>query len=750
METDYRLSTKDLSGQADAPEDSPESQREIRVPDDLAEWILCEIHDFEERACRDLRSRGAKACKQYNGDQWEAGVKADMRAAKRPCLTFNEIRPKIDAVIGEERRNREDWIAKPREGSDENEAEIRTALLKYVREINELQIDESRAFEDVVIPGFGGLSAHLVASPDGEAPIIRIQHRPWRELRWDWRSRSRDFTDAQWMAIAVMASVNRLKELFPTFDKDIVTEFQALRDDPLEPEVDVGERPGVSRYVDADMRPTLFEARDRQIRAVEFYWRTTRVKRIAHLRTQQGVMTRDVTDADPLLKAQLVALSDRGLAAIQERSEPAIRGCLLVGRRILAKWWSPFKGTNAFGDPLFPIFLAMASDTDGYIMGLVESMIDPQSEVNKRWSMTVENYLRQARSGGVYSDAAFENEEEVKARWGDPNYWAKTKRGAIANQEFREHTPKPTDQATIGLFQMAQEVMDRVSNIEKARLGLTSQETSGVAIRTRALQSALVQVKAFDNFRHMQLLLGKFLNANLGLMFPVKRTLRLTMPAGNSQEVTLNNPTQEQDGAWKVENSTSGNQFDITMDLTPANATYREMMAQNIASLLGQIGPMMKEVPAFLPAFMLAFKGLIQMVDGFPNREEMLQSIKEGIERFTQPKPPPQPPPPKVSVSLRGDLSPETAADMADGKLDTPPIPAEPKLPPGGEGTGEAPPPGLIPRPGPAAPPPHAAILARLAAARGMPFNPVAVSAATRPGVPVTVQTALQPPVPGA
>ncbi len=749
MPYEDRPTTEDVSGQVDAPEDDPEKQRDIRIPDELAEWVICTIHDFEERACRDVRSRGAESCRQYNSNQWEPGVKEAMRSAKRPCLTFNQIRPKIDAVIGEERRNREDWIAKPREGSDENEAEIRTALLKYVRDINELQIDESRAFEDVVITGFGGLSAHLVPSPDGEAPLIRLQYRPWRELRWDPNSRSRDYTDAQWMALVVMGSVHRLRELFPKFEKEISLEFQSLRDDPELPDVETGERPGVTRYIDGEMRPALFEGKEQRIRAVEFYWRAIRVKRIAHLRTQQGVITRDVTDADPLLEAQLQALTSQGLAAIQERTEPAIRACLVVGRKVLAKWWSPFKGTNAFGDPLFPVFIAMASDTDGHVMGLVEPMIDAQSEVNKRWSMVVENYLRQARSGGVYSDAAFENEEEVKKRWGDPNFWAKTKRGAIANQEFKEHTPKPTDQALIGLFQMAEATMDRVSNIEKARLGLTSQETSGVAIRTRALQSALVQVKAFDNFRHMQLLLGKFLNANLGIMFPVKRTLRLTMPAGNTQEVTLNNPAQNQDGAWKIENSTAGNQFDITMDLTPANATYREMQAQNIATLLGQIGPAMKEVPAFFPAFMRLVAGLIRMIDGLPDREKIIGELEEGIQRFLQPKPPPTPAPPKIAVSLRGDLSPEVAADLADGSLDNPAIPAAPKPPPGGaigEGTG-GPPTGAIPAT--ARPPINPAILARVATTHGLPFNPVALSAGPRPGAPVTVETAMQPPAQG-
>lgn len=721
---------EDVSASLRAPEDQPEKSRELKTPDDFAAWVIGLMHAFDERQCQDLRARAREAFAQYNGQQWEPAVKGELRAAKRPCLTFNEIRPKIDALIGEERRNREDWIAKPREGSDDAEAEVRTALLKYVREVNELQIDESRAWEDLAVGGFGGLAASLVPSPEGDAPLMRIQYRNWKELRWDPNSRARDYSDAQWMALSVMASVDRLKELFPDYEQDIMLEWQSLRSDPEMPDVDTGERPGVSRYIDSEMRPSLYDANEGQIRAIEFYYRTRRVLKFVHLRTQQGIIVRDVTDADPLLMAQLVALTQQGVAAIQERPMSAIRGALVVGRKTLTSWWSPFQGTNAFGDPMFPIFIAMASDTDGYIMGLVEPMIDAQAEINKRWSMTVDNYLKQGRSGGVYEDGAFENEVEVKKRWGETGYWAKARKGAIAQNAFKANVPPPTDQALVGLFQMAQLAMDRVSNIEKARLGLTSQETSGIAIRTRALQSALVQVKAFDNFRHMQLLLGKFVNANLHLMFPTTKTLRLTLPTGQTQNVTLNEPRLVE-GAWKVANSTSGNQFDITMDLTPANATFREMQAQNFANLLGQIGPPLKEIPAFFPAYLKMLSGLIRMIDGLPNREEIIQELDAGIQRFLQPKPPAEPEPPKVSVSLRGDLSPNTAADLADGQLSQPPEPAPPE---GAPGMPPAPMMPSIPNrpmgPMPLNRPP--------APVAGLPFIPGPVSVPGAPGRPVT------------
>ena len=234
--------------------------------------------------------------------------------------------------------------------------------------------------------------------------------------------------------------------------------------------------------------------------------------------------------------------------------------------------------------------------------------------------------------------------------------------------------------------------MERVSNIDRARIGLQSREESGVAIRTRALQSALVQVKAFDNFRHMQWLLGQFLNANLHLMFPVQKTMRLTMPNGDPQEVTINETVPTQTGALRVANDMrAGAMFDVVLDLTPSNATFREMQAQNLANLIGQIGPPMKELPWFLPAYSELLKGLVRMLDGLPNRQDIVRMLDQATQQF-----------------------------MATGGV----LPGQPPGQPGA-----APSPGAAPTPtaGPA----------------GMPFNPAAF-VTPRPGTAAGMETIMR------
>jgi len=722
---DTQVLEQDVSYESRQPAGAVEEQQDLRVPDDRASWAIGLIYEWENGKGKELRERAKKMFKYYNGDQWDPTVRSKMESSDdpRPVMTFNEIRPKIDILSGEERRNREDWVAKPREGSDEEEAQIRTALLKYKRDQNTLAVEESRAFEEGIIGGYAGVACDLVADPEGGAPLIHVEARDWSEFRWDLTSRKPDMTDAHWMALSVMASPDRLSELFPNWSVEINGEYASLCHDPLIEEADIGERIGVTRYLDGRMRKTLFDTKEKKIRTIQFYYRTMRKREYLTIQGPQGLVEREVPEGD---NKELRALADQllltGRAQRKIVAEKAIRGLLIVGRRTLAQWWSPFDGQDAFGTPYFPLHLWKASDTDGYIMGLVESLVSPQDEVNKRWTMMVENYLKTARSGGLYEENAFENEAEAKRKWGSPGYWAKVRQNAISQQRIKEHTAKPPDTALMMLFQAAEASVDRISNMDKGRMGMLSREESGVAIRTRAVQSALVQVKAFDNFRNFQLRLGRFLNANLHLEFPVRRTIRLVMPTGDTKSVVLNEVVRTQTGATRIANNTrSAGLYDIIMDLTPGNATFREMQAQNLGNLIGQIGPPMKELPWFLPAYAALLKGQIKMIDGLPNRDEIIKALDAATQAVAQggpgaPGQPPPPPEPKVSIALKGDLSPETAADLADGRLDSQPIPAQPEPPTGASTTVRPSVPRAVPRPAPPGPP------------GGLPFTPAALT----------------------
>src|SRR3990172_2031518 len=194
---DTEVLEQDVSYESRQPTGAVEEQQDLRVPDDRASWAIGVIYEWENGNGKDLRSRAKKMFKPHKGDQGDPTVRSKMESQEdpRPVMTFNEIRPKIELLSGEERRNREDWVAKPREGSDEEEAQIRTALLKYKRDQNTLAVEESRAFEEGIIGGDGGVGCDPVPSPDGGGPLIHVEARDWSGFPWDLNSRKPERTD---------------------------------------------------------------------------------------------------------------------------------------------------------------------------------------------------------------------------------------------------------------------------------------------------------------------------------------------------------------------------------------------------------------------------------------------------------------------------------------------------------------------------------------------------------------------------
>src|SRR3990167_7477683 len=170
---DTQVLEQDVSYESRQPTGAVEEQQDLRVPDDRASWAIGLVYEWENGNGKDLRSRAKKMFKYYNGDQWDPTVRTQMesRDDPRPVMTFNEIQAKVDILSGEERRNREDWVAKPREGADEEEAQIRTALLKYKRGQNTLAVEESRVFEEGIIGGGGGGGRGPVPRPHAGGPL---------------------------------------------------------------------------------------------------------------------------------------------------------------------------------------------------------------------------------------------------------------------------------------------------------------------------------------------------------------------------------------------------------------------------------------------------------------------------------------------------------------------------------------------------------------------------------------------------
>lgn len=146
----------------------------------------------------------------YDGHQWTSDEKRILEARNQPALTFNHIKPAVNAIIGIVERGRTDPKAWGRTPNDQDAAEVATDGLRYVADISRFNVKRRDALKDFLVWGY--CAAVQEVGEDGDISLKRI--RP-EEFFYDPYSRDGDFGDARYMGIAKWMDEADLRDLYP-------------------------------------------------------------------------------------------------------------------------------------------------------------------------------------------------------------------------------------------------------------------------------------------------------------------------------------------------------------------------------------------------------------------------------------------------------------------------------------------------------------------------------------------------------
>lgn len=161
------------------------------------------IDQFEQaeqdtRAERELSERDRDY---YDGKQLSPEELEALNKRRQPAVISNRIAPKVDALLGHERRMRTDPRAYPRTPKHEEEAQSATDAIRYVCDENKYSLVRSEAAGSLFIEGVGAVSVAMrVSNGQREVSITDI---PWDRFYRDPCSRRRDFSDASFKGIAI-------------------------------------------------------------------------------------------------------------------------------------------------------------------------------------------------------------------------------------------------------------------------------------------------------------------------------------------------------------------------------------------------------------------------------------------------------------------------------------------------------------------------------------------------------------------
>ena len=168
-----------------------------------------EVRDFDDENRREM----AIDEDFVDGDQYTEEEKLILEARGQLPLVYNEIRLAVAWLTGTEKRSRVDWSVLPREKDDEEGAQTKTEILKYLNDVNRFSFVRSAAFEEAVRAGRGWLEVGIRG--DGEEPTY-VGMESWRNIWCDPMSRKPDLSDARFVMRSKVMDLDIAQAMFPT------------------------------------------------------------------------------------------------------------------------------------------------------------------------------------------------------------------------------------------------------------------------------------------------------------------------------------------------------------------------------------------------------------------------------------------------------------------------------------------------------------------------------------------------------
>lgn len=561
----------------------------------------------------------------YDGLQWsEEDARAVQDRGQAP-LVFNEVAVTLNWIIGTEKRERTDWRVLPREAGDEEMAQVKTKVMKYVSDVNRVPYMRSACFAEAAIGGLSWLEDSINADPT--ADILYSGWETWRNCLHDSYHKLPDGSDMRYFFRWRHVDLDIAKLMFP--DQKEAIERAAIDAQQLfvQEQDDLwylGERlntvgPGATanrRTVISQTVTDMFSRRTR-VKIYECWYRDPVQKQLVRGGPYHG----EVFDQNHQGQAKSI---NEGWASVAQQPMLQMKLCYFTERDILAKHDSPFSH-NDF--PFTPIY-AFRRGRDGMPYGYVRQARDPQEDLNKRMSKSL--FILSVNQL-ITEEGAFNTEGEYTLQDAIDN--ASNPQGVFVLKDgakrFEIRRDYMEEQQQVAHVSMDRGFIQSGTGVTDELLGRRTNAVSGTAIQARQDQGSATTAAIFDNRRLASQVSGQKQLSNTERFYSGPKVIRLTEKKGALDWVKVNQPEVQPDGSVRFLNDLTATRADFIVDEQDYRATLRQAAYESLQDMLGKI-------MAINPQWAIELYPLVVNVADFPGKEEIIDKLKE----LAAPKPP--------------------------------------------------------------------------------------------------------------
>ena len=616
----------------------PVPPKKIPKQDPAKVLLLAERWQRSAWAQRRWAERAKIAVDFFEGRQWTEDQLTLMKRQKRPAFKFNIIAPLVRLVLGYNASNKSDITFMPGQDARASEqlAEALTRIEKVIAEGSHLEFVDVEVFLDGLIASRGYYDTRLDFETNDLGEIRTSAADPFTVYldpdadSYDLNENHSFLMQSKWVSLDEIEAAfgKKVMELLQPFclgQTPLAPISSLIIDDEISPVRTFGERhENDDTFWDSfySLVGDFVDTRRRSIRMIECQCKVVEPKNvIIDLETGDKKVLPDEWGQDQIEKALLYGEMVGNPLKVQRRNVERIQWTTMAGDLLLYDAASMYDGYTI--TPYFPYFRR------GMTRGMVDDLIDPQMEKNKRRSAQIEIVSKTANGGWKYADDALDPVQERNLqRYGAmPGINIKYKAGKTPPEQIEPNSP-PMAQERLEL--RADGDIKQISGINEASLGQDERVQSGRAVQAKQRQAVLSIQMYMDNFKRSKGLLGQKHLEIIQDHYTEQRLYRIMGKDGKFVQIMLNQAQQNQvTGVQEILNDVTVGKYAVVVDDAPLSDTFLDAQFQEMLMLLQKMGP------AIAP-FMPMFADLIVDMSSMPRKDEWIERIKAVAEHASQ------------------------------------------------------------------------------------------------------------------
>jgi hypothetical protein len=544
------------------------------------------------------------------GRQWDIADAEQLTLESRPIVTFNLTGKYIDALVGLQINNRQDIKFLPREMGDAKSNELLTGAVQWGRDLTDVADDETDAFMDTVLVGYGWMQGYLDRDqlPEGVPSGQRVDPL---EMYPDPGARKRNLTDAKYCIRIKFVDKDEYEEITgaTVTDDNTLAELVAEEDDVLT----VVEEPQDYR------KPSATDSRKRSKRPVaeyEFWRREDRM--IVQVQGATSPTTMEMNEWE--VYESLLKRAKWQYTATPIKKKTYYRARICDGKvRELKR--SPYQ--EAF---TYHAITGKRDRNKGIFYGIGRALVDPQKWVNKFFSTILYSLMVGAKGGLLAEENAFADPRKAEADWANPSAIAWLKDGALQKGKVQEKPISKYPEGLERLMTFSMNAIPQVSGLNAELLGLADRVQAGV-VEAQRKQSAMAIISwAFDAMRRYYRSMGRQMATYVIEYMPENTLIMITGESGRQYVPLIKSQLRQV--------------FDVVVDEAPTSVNMKERVWAVLETLI----PQALQAGLKIPQEILDYSPLpTELVDKWkevlkpdPNQQKVAQdTMMQTLEKLT-------------------------------------------------------------------------------------------------------------------